>query len=239
MKNQGDIPFFHEQKIDLFFTLQTKHKYKKLLKMNMCNWCVNQPKNFGEKFCSDECMKSMERHNEQNVDEAHYCDKCQENKDKKCTIYKNQFLCEICHFYEVFVYCEDCCAFIRRKDEDDSGVSTLCDHCLETNEIISRYSEEQQQALRMYAEDNCMTIAEAIEYQMCCYSCDETNRQYCEQRCFGEGICRVCSIWQYDENGKYNEIMKQKQVLMAIEVFKELKVYGSLLACVPDLSEYF
>ena len=199
--------------------------------MNMCNWCVNQPKNLGEEFCSDKCRGSYKQSIEK------FCNKCQENKDKECTTYKNQFLCETCYFDEVFVYCEDCCAFIRRKDEDDSGVSTLCDHCLETNEIISRYSEEQQQALRMYAEDNCMTIAEAIEYQMCCYSCDEINRQYCEQRCFGEGICRVCSMWQYDENG--NEVMKQKQVLMAIEVFKELKVYGSLLACVPDLSEYF
>lgn len=195
--------------------------------------------------------------------ENNMCDKCQE-KDTQCAIYINQMLCDNCYFDEVFVYCEDCSEYLYDKDKNPELVHTHCAQCVEVNEMLSKYSEEQRQALRAYAQEHDLTIGEAIEYQTCCHSCgrevdddlfDGANHQYCKQRCFDyceeywypcfrEANCRVCSIWQYHENRREQEIRsrevaKQTQVLMAIEAFKEMEIYGSLLACVPDLSEYF
>jgi hypothetical protein len=192
-----------------------------------------------------------------------YCDKCQDSY-MKCAIYKNKLLCDNCYFDEVFVYCEECSEYLYDKDKRPDLVDTLCAQCLEVNEMLSKYSEEQRQSLHIYAQAHGLTIAEAIEYQICCHSCgrevddglfDGVNHQYCRQRCFDyceeyqhpcfrEANCSVCSIWHYRENRRQQEIrsrevVKQMQVLMTIEVFKEIQVYGSLLACVPDLSEYF
>ena len=178
--------------------------------------------------------------------------------------FKNVVLENVTFNNSMFVECE---LDPRMTLDNSCTVENYCEEDEQNeqdNELLSKYSEEQQNDLRGYAQTHELTIAEAIEYQTHCHSCgrevdndifDEVNHQYCRQRCFDyceeywypcfrEANCRVCCIWQYHENRRQqeirsNEVAKQSQVLMAIEVFKELQVYGSLLACVPDLSEYF
>jgi hypothetical protein len=100
--------------------------------------------------------------------------------------------------------------------EQQDTVPTQFDQCVADNELLSKYSEEQQKDLCGYAQMYELTIAEAIEYQTSCHNCgkevkngqfDDVTHQYCGKRCFKysedfyypcfrEGNCLVCSRWQ-------------------------------------------
>ena len=104
--------------------------------------------------------------------------------------------------------------------EQQDSVPTHFDQCVVDNELLSKYSEEQQKDLCGYAKRYELTIAEAIEYQTSCHNCgkevkdglfDDFNHQYCRAKCFDycedfgypcfrEGNCLVCSSWQYHED---------------------------------------
>jgi hypothetical protein len=109
---------------------------------------------------------------------------------------------------------------------------------VQSNELLSKYSEQQQTDLCAYAQNYCLTITQAIEYQTCCHNCgreiqdgkfDDINHQYCNKRCFKytedyyypcfrEGNCLVCSTWQYHEDLRqmemsYDEVIEEVPVL--------------------------
>jgi hypothetical protein len=167
-----------------------------------------------------------------------------------------QFQCD-------FVYCDECNYMMLDEDKINYNGDILCS-CCANDKLLCKYSTEQCEQLRLYAEKHNLTIEESIDYQTHCHCCgktvddglfDEMNHQYCKEKCFehcedywyecfrGEE-CKVCEIWQYRARGDsltaYDiELSDCEPVLATIDCFKELQVYGHLYECIEDLVEYF
>lgn len=167
-----------------------------------------------------------------------------------------QFQCD-------FVYCDECNYMMLDEDKINYNGDILCS-CCANDKLLCKYSAEQCEQLRLYAEKHNLTIEESIDYQTHCHCCgktvddglfDEMNHQYCKEKCFehcedywyecfrGEE-CKVCEIWQYRARGDsltaYDiELSDLAPVLATIDCFKELQVYGQLYECIEDLVEYF
>ena len=167
-----------------------------------------------------------------------------------------QFQCD-------FVYCDECNYMMLDEDKINYNGDILCS-CCANDKLLCKYSAEQCEQLRLYAEKHNLTIEESIDYQTHCHCCgktvddglfDEMNHQYCKEKCFehcedywyecfrGEE-CKVCEIWEYrarrDSLTAYDlELSELAPVLATIDCFKELQVYGQLYECLEDLVEYF
>lgn len=167
-----------------------------------------------------------------------------------------QFQCD-------FVYCDECNYMMLDEDKINYNGDILCS-CCANDKLLCKYSAEQCEQLRLYAEKHNLTIEESIDYQTHCHCCgktvddglfDEMNHQYCKEKCFehcedywyecfrGEE-CKVCEIWEYrarrDSLTAYDiELSDLAPVLATIDCFKELQVYGELYECIEDLVEYF
>jgi hypothetical protein len=218
---------YNEAQYTIF--VQFKKKYdltvdEALNYIQACHCCGDQIQNFGDEFCSDKCGIYFE----------YECPKC---------IYKQcGLVCKICIYNE-------------NTEESDASlpVASLPDASL-----------PDAQALSKYAETHNITIEEAIDYQTHCHCCgnhianavfDEVNHQYCNKRCFEhcedywyecyrQAECKVCGIWEYrtrrDSITAYDiQLSESKPVLVTIDAFKELNVYGQLYESLGDLAEYF
>ena len=170
---------------------------------------------------------------------------------------KNDIQCD-------FVYCDECNYMMLDEDKINYNGDILCSSCANNIKLLCKYSAEQCEQLRLYAEKHNLTIEESIDYQTHCHCCgktvddgifDEMNHQYCKEKCFehcedywyecfrGEE-CKVCEIWAYrarrDSLTAYDiELSDCEPVLATIDCFKELQVYGQLYECIEDLVEYF
>jgi len=163
-----------------------------------------------------------------------------------------------------FVYCDECNYMMLDEDKIKYNGDILCSCCYNDAKLLYKYSAEQSEELRLYAEKHNLTIEESIDYQTHCHCCGKTvedglfdaeNHQYCKKRCFEHceeyryecarnEECKVCEIWAYrarcDSLTAYDiELSDLKPVLATIDCFKELQVYGELYECIEDLVEYF
>jgi len=209
---------------------------------SMCEICYNKFTDHegycdadGSRFCCNMCAEQEAKKD--------FCKKCEEPFGDK-TIpneYDGEF-CEVCYYLvpNKYQYYAD--------DEE---------------ELLEKYTEEQQDQLIKYAEKHNLTIEESIDYQTHCHCCgktvedgfDESNHQYCKEKCFERceeywyhcfrgDDCKVCGIWEYharrDSLTAYDiELSELAPVLATIDCFKELGVYGQLYECIEDLVEYF
>jgi hypothetical protein len=163
-----------------------------------------------------------------------------------------------------FFQCQVC--FFETKWEDKVCLDDkwFCNGCAHDMELMSKYSAEQCEQLRLYAAKHNITLEEAIDYQTHCHCCgktvddgmfDEMNHQYCTARCFEHcedywyecdrgKDCKVCGIWECrarrDSLTAYDiELSNCEPVLAAIDCFKELNVYNQCYECIEDIVDYF
>ena len=169
--------------------------------------------------------------------------------------------------YKSSAYCNECalevCGKLIEKPKFAFKSLQLEKEARE-DELLSKYSLEECNELRIYAEKHNLTLEEAIDYQTHCHSCGHyvenaifhgESHQYCRARCFehcedywyecdrGED-CKVCEIWEYrarqDSLTAHDiELSDFEPVLATIDCFKELQVYGQLYECIEDLVDYF
>ncbi len=163
-----------------------------------------------------------------------------------------------------FFDCEACTRETKCQDRVCYDDMWFCPGCAHESELLSEYSLDQCEQLRLYAEKHNITLEEAIDYQTSCHCCgkqvddgyfDAENHQYCKEKCFehceeywyhcfkGQD-CKVCDIWEYharrDSLTAYDiELSDLEPVLAAIDCFQELQVYPQLYECIEDLVEYF
>ena len=116
--------------------------------------------------------------------------------------------------------CDQCFDTVSCEDVNWRDDGFLCQRCANRAEMLDKYSQEEEIQLIKYCIQNNITIEQAIEYQTHCHCCgkylenaviDEQNHQYCNERCFEacedysypcfrKGDCRVCQIWQYQQD---------------------------------------
>jgi hypothetical protein len=199
--------------------------------------------------------KLTREHNEDNYDTYDY--------DKMNNL-ADEFDHEIYHDVIEVSLCEQCNYETDWMHLRSHNNSWICTQCVDDNNLLQKYSKEQQIQLSKYATCHKISIEEAIEYQTHCHYCgksvensvfDEAEHQYCNKRCWescedywypcdkGEN-CRVCEIWQYhkgrEERKKIEyEIQTYEPVLASIDAFQELFIYTQLYEYLGDLVEYF
>lgn len=231
-----------------------------------CNGCALDKLPYETKYSPAQLdeLRLYARENNLTIEEAieyqthcHNCGKYVKNAtfDGQSHQYCKKGCYEYCEEYWYPCYRGDKCLVCNfHQDEVESA------EC----ELVSQYSPEDIAYLRWYAEQYDLTMEEAIEYKTHCHNCgkyvenaefDSPSHQYCCKGCYDyceeyiypcyrEGSCRVCSVWAFQKlkaelQKKEAFLATYSPVLMAVEAWKELFIYGQLYDCIPDLIEYF